>query len=277
MPVARRHCQGHDSWVVMTDRTLAGSQSGHAHYCCPMTQSIKVSIKRDVGKLLAQALPAKLTFDQACMRLGMFNELYIHGVMNEIIVSNLDTSDFWIRPSYAHPELKDRYAAKKNRGRSRELDFFVTPAVGRHGDSLAIEVKWTTSQYCTWRSIVTDLYRLKTIASAAPGTDCQFVLCGPRQEVVNLLGQIAVESQKRAIGEKYQTPLVLRSTGSKSGHSFLKPVDVNGRLLGGDSVRNKLPLGSNGRRRIPVGISAQLLGEATVGVKEWTAAVWRIN
>lgn len=234
-------------------------------------------MKRDVGKLLALALPAKLTFDQACMRYGMFNELYIHGAMNEIIVSNLDTSDFWIRPSYAHPELQDRYAAKKNRGRSRELDFFVTPAKGRHGHSLAIEVKWTSSRHCTWRNIVTDLYRLKTVASAESGTDCQFVLCGTRQEVVDLLNQIAIESQKRAIGRKYQTPLVLKSTGSKSGHSFLTPVDVNGRLLGGESVRNRLPLGPNGRRRIPTKITIQLLGEDTVGAKEWTAAVWRIT
>ncbi|MCE0510395.1 hypothetical protein LVJ59_15200 [Microbacterium sp. KKR3/1] len=241
-----------------------------------MTQSIEVSIKKDVGRLIAQALPAKLTFDQACMRYGMFNELYIHGVMNEIVVSNLSIQDFWVRPSYAHPDLQDRYSAKKKRGRSRELDFFVTPSAGRHGRSLAIEVKWTSSGHCTWKNIVTDLYRLKLVAMAEPGTDCQFVLCGPRTEVVSLLEQIAIESQKRAIGRTYATPLVLNSTGSKSGQSYLAPVDENGRLLGADSVREKLPIGPNGRRRIPTGINFQLLGEATVGAKEWTAAVWRL-
>ena len=241
-----------------------------------MTPEVKVSFKKDIGRLLAHGLPAKLTFDQACMRSGMFNELYIHGAMNRNRVSNLSTSDFWIRPSYAHPELQDKYVPKKNRGRSRELDFFVTPATGRTGPSLAMEVKWTSSTHCSWRNVVTDLYRLKLISSAEPTTDCQFVLCGPKSEMDSILEQLNAESQKRAIGKTYPPPLVLRSTGSKSGRSTIAPVDENGRLLGGDPVRRNSPWRNN-KRRIPMGINLQLLGEATVGVKEWTAAVWRIS
>lgn len=41
------------------------------------------SIKSDLERLIAQALPAKLIFDQACMRQGQFGETYIHNVIHE--------------------------------------------------------------------------------------------------------------------------------------------------------------------------------------------------
>jgi len=211
------------------------------------------------------------------MRAGILSELYLHGAINEIVGSNLSTPDFWIRASYAHPALQDGYEPKNNLGRSREVDFFITPSTGRAGPSLAVEVKWTPSAHCTWKNILVDLYRLKLISMAEPKTDCMFVLCGPRTEVSALLKQLHMQSQKRAIGRKYPPPLVLRSAGSESGNSQFAPVDENGRFFGGDDVRNRLPLRSNGKSRIPSGMNLQLLGEATAGVKEWTAAVWRIT
>lgn len=241
-----------------------------------MSASLNVSIKRDIGRLIAHALPSKLTFDQACMREGSFDEAYLQNTIHEIVVSNLSTSDFWIRQSHAHPALQDDYAPKKNLGRSRELDFFITPTKGRMGNSLAMEVKWTPSTHCTWTKIVRDLYRLKLVAMAYPNTDCMFVLCGPRNEITALVEQLRAQSRIRATGNHHPPPLALRSTGSKSGQSHLAPVDENGRLLGGDQVRKKLPLRSNGKRRLPSGITFQLLGESTVGVKEWMAAVWRV-
>lgn len=233
-------------------------------------------MKRDIGRLLAQGLPSKLTFDHACQRMGSFDEGYVQNTINEIIVSNVSTSDFWIRRNHAHPALQDGYAAKKNLGRSRELDFFITPATGRAGTSLAIEVKWTPSTHCTWWRVVADLYRLKLVAMANLNTDCMFVLCGPKNEITTLVEQLRMQSRKRAIGNHHPPPLALKSLGSKTGQSSLSPVDENGRLLGGDQVRKKLPLRSNGRHRLPAGINFQLLGESTVGVKEWSAAVWRV-
>lgn len=242
-----------------------------------MSTSLDVSIKRDIGRLIAHGLPSKLTFDHVCMRMGSFDEGYIQNTINDIVVSNLSTSDFWIRKNYAHSVLQDDYAAKKNLGRPRELDFFITPATGRTGKSLAIEVKWTPSTHCTWRKIMTDLYRLKLVAMANPNTtDCMFVLCGPKNEIAALVEQLRMQSKKRAIGNHHPAPLALKSLGSKSGTSSLRPVDENGRLLGGHPVRKKLPLRSNGKHRLPSGIICQLLGESTVGVKEWTAAVWRV-
>lgn len=233
-------------------------------------------MKRDIGRLLAHGLPSKLTFDHVCMRTGSFDEAYVQNTINEIIVSNLSTADYWIRRNHAHPALQDDYAPKKNLGRSRELDFFITPATGRAGTSLAMEVKWTPSTHCTWRRIMTDLYRLKLVAMANPNTDCMFVLCGPRNEITALVEQLRMQSKIRAIGNHHPPPLALRSSGSKSGQSHLRPVDENGRFLGGDQVRKSLPLRSNGKHRLPSGIIFQLLGESTVGVKEWMAAVWRV-
>ena len=242
-----------------------------------MKPVVDVSMKRDLGRLIAQGLPSKLTFDQACMRSGIFSELYLHAAINEILGSNLSTSDFWIRAGHAHPALQDDYQQKINLGRSRELDFFVTPSSGRNGPSLAIEVKWTPSKHCTWKSALVDLYRLKLISMVEAKTDCMFVLCGPRTEIHSLLRQLHSHSEKRAIARKYPRPLVLRSTGSASGNSQFAPVDENGRFFGGEGVRNKLPLRSNGKKRLPTGVNVQLPGEATAGVNEWTAAAWRIS
>lgn len=61
----------------------------------------QVKVKRDIGRLIAHGLASKLTFDQTCGRAGLFNEIYLHGTINEIVVSNISTADFWVRPGYA--------------------------------------------------------------------------------------------------------------------------------------------------------------------------------
>lgn len=236
----------------------------------------EVSIRRDLGRLIAHGIAAKLAFDHACLREGMFNEIYLHGTMNELIVSILSMDDFWIRPGHPHDSLKDEAASTRKSGRSRELDFFVTPTRGRSGKSLALEVKWTSSSHCNWRSITLDLYRLKILAMENGGMDCMFVLSGPRSEVVNVLAKLQAASQKRAIGRTYGESIYLRTEGLGDGSGRLAPVDENGRFLGGDSLRSKLPLGSNGKRKTPATIKLQLLGESTVGRRSWTAAVWRV-
>lgn len=242
-----------------------------------MSANTEVVIRKDIGRLLAHGLPSKLVFDQACGREGLFNEPYLYGAINEIVVSNVSTSDFWIRTGYGHPALQDVAAEKKNLGRLRELDFYITPAKGRSGSSLAIEVKWTPSAHCTWQTVVADLYRLKLVAMEDKTTECIFVLCGPQAGLLKLLDKLDIESQKRAIGRRYPKPLVLRSTGSKSGSSSIATVDENGRLLGGKSARNRLPLQGNGKPKLPSNLKVQLLGEEAVGVKGWMAAVWRIS
>lgn len=242
-----------------------------------MSEISEVVIRKDIGRLIAHGVPSKLVFDQACRREGLFNEIYLYGAINEIVVSNVSTSDFWIRTGYGHPALQDVTTEEKNLGRLRELDFFITPAKGRSGSSMAIEVKWTPSSHCTWQTVVADLYRLKLVAMADKTTECIFVLCGPRVGLLKLLEKLDENSQKRAIGRRYPKPLVLRSTGSKTGSSSIATVNENGKLLGGNLVRRKLPLQVNGKPKLPGNLKLQLLGEVTVGVKQWTAAVWRVS
>lgn len=242
-----------------------------------MSETIEVAIKKDIGRLLAHGLPSKLVFDQACKKEGLFNELYLYGAINEIVASNVGTSDFWIRTGYAHPALQDVVTPKKKLGRHRELDFFVAPASGRTGRSMAIEVKWTPSSHCDWRTVVADLYRLKLVAMAEKTTECLFVLCGPHGGVLKLIESLDRNSQKRAINKRYPRPLVLRSEGSKSGASSVITVDGIGRLLGGEAARQQFPIQANGKPKLPKNLKTQLLGEDTVGVRKWTAAVWRIS
>lgn len=242
----------------------------------------QVSIKKDLGRLIAHALPAKLTFDQACMREGGFNEYHVHAIINEVVISNLSSADHWVQASYAHPALQDAPDAEKGkvkRGRRRELDFHIRPTKQCQGGSLAIEVKWTTSAHSTWRTILADIYRLKLVAMAEGETDCILVICGRQQEVVKLVQQIDVASQARALGSRrYLKPLRLVSMmGEDSGGSSFRPIDENGKFLGGDSVRSKLPLRTNGKRWVPESVKTTLLGESVVGKNRWATAVWRIT
>ncbi|PNW09043.1 hypothetical protein C1632_08080 [Microbacterium testaceum] len=176
-----------------------------------------MKVKRDIGRLIAHGLASKLTFDQACMRAALFNEIYLHGTIDEIVISNISTADLWVRPGYAQPQLQDAPGARKKTGRSRELDFFIIPAADRTGRSLAMEVKWTPSRHCSWGNVVFDLYRLKLIAMSEATTDCMLVLSGPRDGVTKLRDRVRAESQKRAIDRVCEPGLVLRSTGSKTG------------------------------------------------------------
>jgi hypothetical protein len=82
-----------------------------------MSLSGAVSVKRDLGRLIAHALPAKLTFDQACMRQGQFSETYIHNLIYEVATANLSVADHWIRQNYAHPALQDALPYGRRRAR----------------------------------------------------------------------------------------------------------------------------------------------------------------
>jgi len=210
------------------------------------------------------------------MRQGQFSETYIHNVIHEVATTNLNIADHWIRQNFAHPTLQDDRSLRKA-GAPRALDFFITPTAQRVGRSLAIEVKWTLSPHCKWQTVVTDLYRLKLVKMADQTTDGMFVLCGLRDDISNLLMKLRAESQKRAIGRTYGPPLVTIGEMSKSGNSQFAPIDENGRFLGGTKVRSKLPIQSNGKPRMPTTVHAQFLGQATVGLRAWSAAVWRIT
>lgn len=236
-----------------------------------------VLIKRDLGRLIAYALPARLTFDQACMRQGQFSETYVHNLIHEVATANLNVADHWIRRHYAHPALQDDPSLGKTAGAPRAVDFFVTPTASRVGPSLAIEVKWTPSDHRKWSTVLADLYRLKLIKMMVQTTDGIFVILGSRNQISHFLVKLHAEVQKRAIGRTYGAPLAMTGENSKSGSSQFAPTDENGRFLGGIAVRNKLPLQSNGKPRIPWTIRAQFLGQSTVGLRQWSAAVWRIS
>lgn len=80
-----------------------------------------------------------------------------------------------------------------------------------------------------------------------------------------------------------------RLSGCRSGHSTqvtyrnipgertLRTVDENGRFLGGNPVPDRLPLRSNEKPWEPNPIKLQNLGNVTVGMKNGSAAVWRVQ
>lgn len=90
------------------------------HYLETISVLRAVSVKKDLGRLIAHAIPAKLTFDQACMREGSFSESYLHSSIHEVATANLSVAEFWIRMNYAHPTLQDVPLPLKKRGAPKE-------------------------------------------------------------------------------------------------------------------------------------------------------------
>lgn len=105
----------------------------------------------------------------------------MHGVVNEILCSNLDPTRHRVRSGFAHPELQTASAG----GRRREVDFAVE-VLGNTMPSLCVEVKWAGSSHCTQENILRDLCRLQLIKNANAATDCIFVLAGRLNEIDDL-------------------------------------------------------------------------------------------
>lgn len=122
---------------------------------------------------IAAGTRAKLDFDFACQRGHSFGEYHVHGVVNEILCSNLDPTRHRVHSGFAHPELQEASAG----GRPREVDFAVE-ILGNAMPALCVEVKWAGSSHCTQETVLRDLCRLQLIKNAKPRTDCIFVLAG---------------------------------------------------------------------------------------------------
>lgn len=122
---------------------------------------------------IGEGTRAKLDFDFACGRGHSFGEYHVHGVVNEILCSNLDPTQCRVNPSFAHPNLQTPGA----KGRRREVDFAVSRLSSSVYEFYA-EVKWAGSSHCSQENVLRDLCRLQIIKNAEPTAECIFILAG---------------------------------------------------------------------------------------------------
>lgn len=131
---------------------------------------------------IAEGVTAKLEFDFACNRGHSFGEYHVHGVVNEILSSNIDPSKHRVLAGYAHPLLQISHSA----GRRKEVDFLLQKR-SPETNEIYVEVKWAGSSHCSPGQILIDLCRLQIIKNNEANAKCLFMISGPRTEVQNLL------------------------------------------------------------------------------------------
>lgn len=136
---------------------------------------------------IAAGTRAKLDFDFSCNRGHSFGEYHVHGVVNEILCSNLDPVRYRVDSGFAHPRLQSSASG----GRKREVDFAVSlhskdeGAANGNGQFYA-EVKWAGSSHCSQENVLQDLCRLQIIKNVESSAQCIFVLAGKSTDISKL-------------------------------------------------------------------------------------------
>lgn len=140
-----------------------------------------VLCKLNLPLRIGEGTRSKLDFDFACGRGHAFGEYHVHGVVNEILCSNLDPTQRHVCPSFPHPKLQTPGAS----GRRREVDFAVFGlSSGVH--EFYAEVKWAGSSHCCQENVLRDLCRLQIIKEAEPTAECIFILAGTSKDIEEL-------------------------------------------------------------------------------------------
>lgn len=147
-----------------------------------------------LSRKIIAGVQGKLDFDFACQRGHGFTEKYLHSVVHEIAVANSDHRREVVKNDFAIDVIQTTEAGS-GPGAPRTVDVAIVPRdkqteaqenAQRTEVSVAIEVKWAKSSYCSAKTIFEDLYRLQLIKQAHPEASCIFVLAGPVRNIEKL-------------------------------------------------------------------------------------------
>ena len=133
---------------------------------------------------ISVGIRAKLDFDFSCGRGHSFGEYHVHGIVNEILCSNIDSRQHRVWSGFAHPNLRSQTA----KGRRREVDFGIT-ALGNLFSEFYAEVKWAGSPHCSQKTVLRDLCRLQIIKNDEPAAECVFILAGYMSDINRLFSK----------------------------------------------------------------------------------------
>lgn len=135
---------------------------------------------------LSSGIYGRMEFDFACNRGHGFGEAYLHGLLVELLTSNVNPREENILSSFAVPAIQ---RTETGRGRKREVDFVVAPRSDTTSILTCVEAKWAGSSHASEVNVLTDLARLALVHREHPDALCLFVLAGGKTSVRKLLGK----------------------------------------------------------------------------------------
>ncbi len=180
--------------------------------------------RKTIAGKIGRGLLGKLEFEYSCGRGYIFGETYMHGVLMELIASNIDHNTHIVQPGYADPALQSGAG-----GRHRELDFAAhcrTPGSGPHNGSmvLAAEAKWAGSSHATSKNVLLDACRLALVSESNQEATCLMVVAGATTKI----NQLFAPSQKpgtwphRLLGGQAERKFYTEEVAGKTGRNDLR-------------------------------------------------------
>ncbi|WP_157519888.1 hypothetical protein [Nocardioides dokdonensis] len=219
-----------------------------------------------MARKFVSGINGKLDFDFACNRGHGFGEAHLHGLLIEIIASNINPRTHNILPSYPAPEIQ---RADAGAGRKREIDFAVVTRSDEPRPLLCVEAKWAGSSHARAENVLYDVARLALISQENPETECLFVLAGGKSAVAKLFetGVLAVHgsgaSGRRLIRHPQRPGESTYYLRSGPGYTTTLPHAMQVKLAG------KLPV-------VPARVRSKLYRPPHSGAPDWAVYVWRI-
>lgn len=217
-----------------------------------------------IGRRLSDGISAKMEFDYACNRAQYFGEHYLHGVVNEILASNIDPVVYVAIPDHPHPAIQ--VDTEQRRGRNREVDFYIESREEQLGQ-LCIEVKWAGSSHCTPKSILLDICRLAAIKSSSPEAECLMVLSGGKSAVLKMLTKAGLAPSKGGRGRILKKPRLGRKA-STFCYTFDESDDRDRKLL--QYFDSRLP-------SLPKRLATTLVDPKIGKDDRWLTLVWKVE
>ena len=215
---------------------------------------------------LSSGIYGRLEFDFACNRGHGFGEAYLHGVLVELLASNIDSRAENLLPSHALPAIQRSEAGA---GRKREVDFAVTSRGDDPVLRTCIEAKWAGSSHATESNVLIDLARLALISQANPDALCVFVLAGGKSAVQKLLnkGILALNDWRRPVR------LLRYPYDGRPNNYYLNNI-TGGQSALPRSMRRKV---SSSLPRFPDLVRTYLYKPAHDNPPDWSVQVWRVS
>lgn len=209
-----------------------------------------------IPQKLAAGIYGRLEFDYACNRAHGFSESHMHGVMNEILASNVDPTITQIKAGFPPAALQT-----PGLGRKREVDFaLISRATST--PTHYMEAKWAGSSHCDEKNVLLDVSRLALLNQADPESLCLFVLAGGKSNVERLLNTGALAPHGKAPSRVLAFPY---SGARKSYRLGSRLTFANRRYL-----EDRLP-------RIPQGVLSLLYKPSHDETPDWKCYVWRVT
>ena len=219
-----------------------------------------------LARSLSSGIYGKLEFDFACNRGHAFSEVYLYGIIMEILASNFGAVDHNVQPSYALPELQRPSGGP---GRKREVDFAVVSRVTGALD-VCLEAKWSASSHATAKNVFYDLLRLALVSEANPDTTCLFLLAGGKTS----MGKLMMDPLFRPHGSQKKPKQLLLAHYEGKLNTYPIKTGVGEQSVLPQSLRAEA---QSTYKLLPCRVSSYEYKPPHADPPDWSVRVWRVE